>query len=115
MNISSIVIHVKDMDLLSEILENLRRIEGCEVVANERDKIVALVSVENFDDELSSFKEIERMNGVASVAMVYSYQEDLDGDLQALNARSELSEILTDDDMNARDIRYGGSVYHRVK
>ncbi|QKG29762.1 chaperone NapD [Campylobacter sp. RM16187] len=115
MNISSVIVHVKDENLIDEILNSLRKMSQCEVVAYENLKIVALISVENFEDELETFKAMERINGVAGVAMVYSYQEDLEGDLQRLKESGKLSEVLTNDDMQARDIVYSGSVHHKVK
>ncbi|WP_169973156.1 MULTISPECIES: chaperone NapD [unclassified Campylobacter] len=115
MNISSVIVHVKDENLIDEILNSLRKMSQCEVIAYENAKIVALISVDNFEDELETFKVMERINGVAGVAMVYSYQEDLEGDLQRLKESGKLSEVLTNDDMQARDIVYSGSVHHKVK
>lgn len=115
MNISSVIVHIKDENLMDDILNSLRKMSECEVVAYENLKIVALISVENFEDELETFKAMERINGVAGVAMVYSYQEDLEGDLERLKASGKLSEVLTNEDMQARDIVYSGSVHHKVK
>lgn len=115
MNISSVIVHIKDENLTDEVVNSLKKMKECEVVAYENLKIVAIISVENFEDELETFKAMERINGVAAVAMVYSYQEDLEGDLQRLKSSGKLSEVLTNEDMQASDIVYSGSVHHKVK
>ncbi|MDO5046711.1 chaperone NapD [Campylobacter sp.] len=115
MNISSVIVHIKDENLMDGVLNSLHKMSECEVVTHEDKKIVALISVENFEDELETFKAMERINGVAGVAMVYSYQEDLEGDLKRLKSSGKLSEVLTNEDMNAKDIIYSGSIHHKVK
>ncbi|WP_229204125.1 hypothetical protein [Campylobacter anatolicus] len=63
-----------------------------------------VVTAENIDDEIRVFKNIETIDSVAGVVMVYSYQENCDADRVRLEAEGRISEILTNDDLKAEDI-----------
>ncbi|WP_229203845.1 hypothetical protein [Campylobacter anatolicus] len=63
-----------------------------------------VVTAENIDDEIRVFKNIETIDSVAGVVMVYSYQEDCDEDRVRLEAEGRISEILTNNELKAKDI-----------
>lgn len=115
MNISSVIISVREEGLISSVLESLSAIKDCEIVTHEKDKIVAILSADDVDGEIKLFKEVERVDGVLAVAMVYAYQEDVEFDKDKLEIKRELSEILTNDDIDARDIVYHGHINYKVK
>lgn len=108
MNISSVVINVADLNLMSEIANLVSDIDGCEVVAQNENKIVALIESQSFDDEIKSYKSIERLPGIATVSMIYSYQ-NLDEDIEKLN-NNNIGDILRKiDESSVDDIEYHGN------
>lgn len=115
MNISSVVINVKNGGVIEDIKARIADVEGCEIITNDENRIIVVVGVESFDDELKTFHTLEKIDGVANVTMVYSYQEDLDLDLEKLKDKVEISEILTNDNIQAQDIVYQGHIGDRAK
>ncbi|ANE32286.1 chaperone NapD [Campylobacter hyointestinalis] len=108
MNISSVVINVADLNLMSEIANLVSDIDGCEVVAQNENKIVALIESQSFDDEIKSYKSIERLPGIATVSMIYSYQ-NLDEDIEKSN-NNNIGDILRKiDESSIDDIEYHGN------
>lgn len=108
MNISSVVINVADLNLMSEIANLVLDIDGCEVVAQNENKIVALIESQSFDDEIKSYKSIERLPGIATVSMIYSYQ-NLDEDIEKSN-NNNIGDILRKiDESSVDDIEYHGN------
>lgn len=115
MNISSVVITLKDGSDKEFVLSHLAEFYGIEVIASQDDKIVAVVSADDVSAEVGIFKQVEMINGVANVAMVYAYQEDIEFDRDKLELKNDISEILTNDDIKAENICYNGSVHYKVK
>ncbi|MCD8213050.1 MAG: chaperone NapD [Campylobacter sp.] len=115
MNISSLVIYLKDTAKSGIVQQELVNFKECEVIAAQYDRIVVVVSAKDIDDEIKIFKKIEAIEDVASAAMVYSYQEDAYKNKEKLESQGRLSEILSNDNVKAEDICYGGSVNHKVK
>ncbi|CUU68665.1 chaperone NapD [Campylobacter hyointestinalis] len=108
MNISSVVINVADLNLMSDIANLVLDIDGCEVVAQNENKIVALIESQSFDDEIKSYKSIERLPGIATVSMIYSYQ-NLDEDIEKSN-NNNIGDILRKiDESSVDDIEYHGN------
>ncbi|ANE34001.1 chaperone NapD [Campylobacter hyointestinalis] len=108
MNISSVVINVADLNLMSEIANLVSDIDGCEVVAQNENKIVALIESQSFDDEIKTYKSIERLPGIATVSMIYSYQ-NLDEDIEKSN-NNNIGDILRKiDESSVDDIEYHGN------
>ncbi|CUU78326.1 nitrate reductase formation protein NapD [Campylobacter hyointestinalis subsp. hyointestinalis] len=108
MNISSVVINVADLNLMSEIANLVSDIDGCEVVAQNENKIVVLIESQSFDDEIKSYKSIERLPGIATVSMIYSYQ-NLDEDIEKSN-NNNIGDILRKiDESSVDDIEYHGN------
>ena len=112
MNISSAIAYAKKGKEAADVAKKIDKIEGCEVVAAQEGKIVVVMSAENLDGEIELFKILER---VAGVAMIYSYQEDLQKDVESIKKSGKISEILFDENIDAKDIVYNGNIGDRAK
>ncbi|MBP5778631.1 MAG: chaperone NapD [Campylobacter sp.] len=108
MNISSIIIYTDNKVNLQNLVDNVAKMEFCEVVAAQDNKIVATIQTETLDQELKTFKTIQAMQGVSDVAMIYSYQ-DLDDEIEAGN-NNDIESIMQkiDDEPEIKNIKYGG-------
>lgn len=115
MNISSLIIYLKDESYVDSVLQNLKDISDCEIVAYEDAKIVVVITANSVDGEIRKFREIEAIDGVLNVSMVYTYQEDIHFDKDKLDIKQDLSPVLTDDNIKAEDIVYNGHVGFKVK
>ncbi|WP_069636900.1 chaperone NapD [Campylobacter pinnipediorum] len=111
MNISSVIVYVDKPDLVDEVLASLANVADCEIITHERLKIVAVITVDSVNEEVKKFKELEAISGVSSVAMVYTYQEDIEFDKDKI----DISDMLKNDDIKAEDIVYNGSVGYKIK
>ena len=108
MNISSILIYTNNVVNLQNLADNVAKMEFCEVVAAQDNKIVATIQTDTLDQELNAFKTIQAMQGVSDVAMIYSYQ-DLDKQIDAAN-NNDIESIMQkiDDEPEIKNIKYGG-------
>ena len=108
MNISSIIIYTNNEVNLQNLADNVAKMEFCEVVAAQDNKIVATIQTDALDQELNAFKTIQAMQGVSDVAMIYSYQ-DLDEQIDAAN-NNDIESIMQkiDDEPEIKNIKYGG-------
>lgn len=108
MNISSIIIYTNNEVNLQNLADNVAKMEFCEVVAAQDNKIVATIQTDTLDQELNTFKTIQAMQGVSDVAMIYSYQ-DLDEQIDAAN-NNDIESIMQkiDDEPEIKNIKYGG-------
>lgn len=106
MNLSSLVITLTpnaDVNIISEQISKLASIE-----ASEGDKIVAVVESDDTDGQIKAYRALERIEGVAHVAMIYSYEDPADAD--ALGARS-MDEIMDKLEKTPTEkIKYSGHV-----
>ena len=108
MNISSLVIYTNNE--LKNVLDELCKFKHLEIITHENDRIVALISCENQDQEIATFKKIENLKNVISVAMIYSYQEELENDISALkNSKQDVAQKLNQSS-DASQIRYSGEL-----
>lgn len=110
MNISSVIVNLKDDSVLNYVLEALKGVKDCEIIAYENAKIVAVITVDDVNAEIAKFREIEALKGVSSVVMVYTYQEDIEFDKDKFDLSENVAEILKNDDIKAENIVYGGHV-----
>lgn len=112
MNISSLVIYTNSEQAM--VLDELSKFKQIEIIAHENDKIVALMSCDNSDEEIATFKKIEAIENVISVAMIYSYQEELQQDIAAIqDAKNNSSQNITqklNQSSDASQIRYSGEL-----
>lgn len=108
MNISSIIIYTNNEVNLQNLADNVAKMEFCEVVAAQDNKIVATIQTDTLDQELNAFKTIQATQGVSDVAMIYSYQ-DLDEQIDAAN-NNDIEGIMQkiDDEPEIKNIKYGG-------
>ena len=108
MNISSIIIYTNNEANLQNLADDVAKMEFCEVVAAQDNKIVATIQTDTLDQELNAFKTIQAMQGVSDVAMIYSYQ-DLDEQIDAAN-NNDIESIMQkiDDEPEIKNIKYGG-------
>ncbi|MBR6952953.1 MAG: chaperone NapD, partial [Campylobacter sp.] len=106
--ISSIIIYTNNEVNLQNLADNVAKMEFCEVVAAQDNKIVATIQTDTLDQELNAFKTIQAMQGVSDVAMIYSYQ-DLDEQIDAAN-NNDIESIMQkiDDEPEIKNIKYGG-------
>ncbi|EAI4414140.1 chaperone NapD [Campylobacter fetus] len=108
MNISSVVVNVIDPSFVSDVISSISDIYGCEVVTQSENKIVVVIESQTFDDEIKSYKSIEAINGISTVAMIYSYQ-NLDEDIEKSN-NNHIGEIVRKiDESDVDDIVYSGN------
>lgn len=113
MNISSIVIYLKNKNMLNNVTDELAKFQEIEIITSQDDKIVALIQSIDVDAEIAVFRHIEALYGVLNVAMIYSYQEELEQDLLKLNETinsGKIAAVLARDDVDAKEIHYGGKV-----
>ena len=89
MNLSSLVITLQPNTDIASISEQISKYASIEV--KEGDKIVAVVESDDTDGQIKAYRALERIDGVANVAMIYSYEDPADVD--ALGARS-MDEIM---------------------
>lgn len=101
MNISSMVVYSGLTDL-SGLIKDINSIDGCEVIISQNGKIVVVSEADNTDGQIKIFRTLERLDGVDSVGMVYSYEENSDEDI-----KDEISKMLSDE-FDAKDVKYGG-------
>ncbi|MGP1485470.1 MAG: chaperone NapD [Campylobacter sp.] len=113
MNISSLIVYVKDDEVVKNVISEIEKMQGCEIITSQNGKIIVVMSVENIDEEIKNFKNIEKITAVTSVAMIYSYQEDLQDDLKNLNIDATSEKIFKN--IDAKDIIYNGAVANRIK
>lgn len=107
MNISSVIVNCSGS--VSTIESEISKLDGVEIKANKDEKIVAVLTSANLDDEIAKFRAIERIKGVKNVVMVYSYQE-LDSDIERANLgglEATMEKIAKQD---IKDIKYSGDL-----
>lgn len=113
MNISSVIIYTKALS--KQMIEQIQSLQEVEIVTSADDRIVALISSENTDGEIATFRKLEAINGVISVAMVYSYQEEIEQDMLQLQTANPVSKILNDNNISAEMIVYNGHINDKDK
>lgn len=106
MNLSSLVITLTPNADIKSISEQISKLASIE--ASEGDKIVAVVESDDTDGQVKAYRALERIEGVAHVAMIYSYEDPADAD--ALGARS-MDEIMDKLEKTPTEkIKYSGHV-----
>ncbi|MBR2148875.1 MAG: nitrate reductase, partial [Campylobacter sp.] len=68
----------------------------------------AIIESADLDGELATFRMLEQIEGVSTVAMIYSYQ-DLEGDISKANSNDIGSIVRKIDEMDVKDIKYNGN------
>jgi len=108
MNVSSVVIKI-DTSKTEQILEQLK--PHCEVHHTEKNKIIATIEQESIGDEVKIVRAIERIDGVSSVQMAFSYSEnELEKIKNDVELQADTPEWLNDDSVTAKQINYQGDL-----
>ena len=93
---------------MQNLANEVAKIDFCEVVASQDNKIVATIQTQTLDEELGAFKAMQGLDGVSDVAMIYSYQ-DLDEEIANANNNDIVSIMQKiDDEPEIKNIKYGG-------
>ncbi len=109
MNISSLIVYLKDGADEAAVKAELVKFEGCEIVTSGEGKIVITIESEVLGSEFGSFRAIQNLEGVSDIGMVYSYQ-DLDDQIDKAE-HNDIGEIVRKvDASNPEDIKYSGKI-----
>lgn len=105
-NISSLVLTLRpDCDFAS-IKEQVASIASIE--AAQDDKVVVLVESPDTNGQIAAYRALEKIAGIAHVAMIYSYEDP--SDTSELNTRS-MNEIMDKlEKTPVEEIKYSGKV-----
>lgn len=112
MNISSVIVYVKN---LRKAKEEIERIKECQVHLMDEKKAVLIVSIEaeSTEKEVHILNSINSLSSVLEAHLHYSYsQEELEKARE--NLLDEVPAIL-DDSVPMEEVRYSGSVYNQMK
>ena len=111
MNISSIVVQVKpeNYDALKAEFEAG---DVCEYHFGDKEKGKMIVTVEGagVEEEIKKLVRIQTTKGVLAADMMQTYQEELDDAIKELNAADAVPEVLADENIDIRDIKYNGDL-----
>lgn len=104
MNISSVIIRIKNDEKLKSTLQILNDFKGVEIVAHEKSKIVATIQSDKIDNQIAIFRAIEALENVEDVSMVFDYDDEN-------FSQKDVSEILN----STKDaIKYSGDVNNKI-
>lgn len=107
MIISSVIIKANAKDE-AVVLKSLKTIKEVEIAGHEKKEsittVVAIIESQNLDSQISTFKTLEKLEGVLSVDLIFTSDED-DFDNDASNVGSETIKSLESD-----EIRYSGNL-----
>ncbi|MFV0480500.1 MAG: chaperone NapD [Campylobacteraceae bacterium] len=112
MNISSIVVSTLPKNI-EKVIERLKKIPHVDYhFHDEMGRIIVTIEAKNVSDEIAVLHKIEKVEGVISADMSYSYaEEELEKEraLIGKNDKKIIKDLNTEQDAN--DISYKGSVY----
>ena len=111
MNISSIVVQVKPENY-DAVKEELEASGVCEYHFGDKEKGKMIVTVEGagVEEEIKKLVHIQTTKGVLAADMMQTYQEELDDAIKELNAADAVPEVLADENIDIRDIKYNGDL-----
>ena len=111
MNISSIVIQVKPENY-DAVQEELVSLGLCEYHFGDKEKGKMIVTVEGegVEEEIKKLVRIQTTKGVLTADMMQTYQEELDDAIKELEASDAVPEVLADENIDTRDIKYNGDL-----
>ncbi len=110
-NISGILVQTK-ADEVEKVVVRLQESGLCEVYTHdELGRIVIVIEGSGIEEEISKLKQIEKIAGVITADMHYSYSED---ELNLAKAEFEkegsVPEVLNEENLRAEEIIYGGDL-----
>lgn len=104
MNISSVIIRIKNDEKLKSTLQILNDFKGVEIVTHEKSKIIATIQSDKIDNQIAIFRAIEALENVEDVSMVFDYDDEN-------FSQKDVSEILN----NPKGaIKYSGDVNNKI-
>lgn len=110
MNLSSVLI-VSKKEKIEQIKEKIEKVPFCSVELVQDDKIIVIIESENLEDELSAYKNLEKLDDIISINMIFSYQ-DLDEEREKI-----LKANFQADDFNEKlkkdNLEYYGNIYKK--
>lgn len=109
-NLSSVLILAK-RECVDDLKKAISKIPFCSVELCENEKIIVVIESENLEDELNSYKMLEKLPNIVSINMVFSYQ-DLNDDMQKAINSGAIETIEKNE--SAESVRYYGSVFNRL-
>ena len=111
MNISSIVVQVKPKNY-DAVKEELEASGVCDYHFGEKEKGKMIVTVEGagVEEEIKKLVRIQTTKGVLAADMMQTYQEELDDAIKELNEADVVPEVLSDENIDIRDIKYNGDL-----
>lgn len=110
MNLSSVLILTKE-EKLEKLKKQIQQTPCCSVELAQDEKIIIVIESENLDDELKAYKQLEQLDGVVSINMVFSYQ-DLDEEREKiLKANFEANTF--DENLKKDNIEYYGNIFRK--
>lgn len=114
MNISSAIVKVKPGSKES-VLTIMNNINGCEIHIHQKEKIIITIEAKDVNGEIAIVKEIEQLNNVLSVEIVYAYsEEELEKERHKVDFAEETPAWLNNNNVDARQINYGGDLKKKV-
>ena len=112
MNISGVVVTVIPADF-KRALSLLEASPVCDVhMTDDSHRIVVTLEGSDSSEEAPKLRTLQTMDYVISAEMVYSYAEEELSELRDAVEAGEVPAVLTDDEIRAEDIRYGGHDRH---
>lgn len=114
MNISSIVVKVLP-EYSQEVITHFDNSDFCEFHHYEDGNIIVTIEGVDVDAEIGKMKIIEKTKHVISASLVYSYVEDeIDKITTNLEKSEELPTWLNDNNIDAKNIPYGGAIKKKI-
>lgn len=114
MNISSIVVKVLPENA-EKLIGQFKESDVCEFHLYENGNIIVTIEGDSADEEIQKLKQIERISGVISAQMIYTYCEvELESEKEKLQDSQPFPDWLNDENLKAEDVpRYYGDVKSR--
>lgn len=111
MNISSVIVYVKNLD---EAKREIEKIKECEVHLIDEKKAVLIISIEaeKTEREVYILNHINSLPSVLEAHLHYSYSQD-ELEQARENLLDEVPAVL-DDAIAMEEVRYSGSVYNQM-
>ena len=111
MNVSGILVQAK-AENVEDVVKRLEDSGICDVYTHdELGRIIVTIDGDGIDEEIEKLNELQKIDGVITADMHYSYSEDeLKKAREDFALGDEVPEMLKDDDLRAQDIVYHGDL-----
>lgn len=110
MNISSAIVKTQP-EATESVIALLKDVEFCEIHLHEGAQIIITIAAKKLDNEIATIRKIEKMKGVYTAEVIYSYSEDeLNAERDKIEMAPEHPAWLNDENVKAEDIKYHGDL-----